>query len=189
MLSKYLAVVFPGIGYNTDKPLLYYAAKLALNKGYDIFNIQYHDMPQKIRGNAEMMRISADIAYEQVKEQLCSTDLNKYDKILFIAKSLGTVVSSRYASEHGSDAGQIWYTPVEATFSSATLENRKIVAFIGDEDPWSDVDAVKNMAKERDIPLFSYPECNHSLESGDVDRNIEILREVMVETKKFMDHY
>ena len=31
-----LAVVFPGIGYGPDKPLLYYAARLARNQGYQI---------------------------------------------------------------------------------------------------------------------------------------------------------
>lgn len=30
-----MAVFFPGIGYHCDKPLLYYAQKLAAEKGYE----------------------------------------------------------------------------------------------------------------------------------------------------------
>ena len=31
-----LAVIFPGVGYHTDKPLLYYSKKLAFQNGYEI---------------------------------------------------------------------------------------------------------------------------------------------------------
>ena len=34
MDEKKLAVLFPGIGYHCDKPLLYYSAKLAGAAGY-----------------------------------------------------------------------------------------------------------------------------------------------------------
>lgn len=33
---KKIAVLFPGIGYTCDKPLLYYSAKLAAEKGYEV---------------------------------------------------------------------------------------------------------------------------------------------------------
>lgn len=32
-MSNQLAVLFPGIGYHIDKPLLYYSAKLARARG------------------------------------------------------------------------------------------------------------------------------------------------------------
>ena len=31
-----LAVIFPGIGYTADKPLLYYSRRIAANLGYEI---------------------------------------------------------------------------------------------------------------------------------------------------------
>ena len=183
MNEKKLAVIFPGIGYHKDKPLLYYASKLVSSKGYDVINIEYHDMPQKIRGNEAMMRKAAMLAYSQSEEQLKDVDIKGYDSVIFIGKSIGTFALAKYINDHKLDARQIWYTPVEATF---LFDSKDVIAFIGDDDPWSDVDAVKKMAKEQSVSLYSYLGCNHSLESADVDKNIENLRDVMQKTDSFV---
>ena len=193
MKDRGVAIIFPGIGYHKDKPLLYYSAKLAASKGFEVISVEYHDMPQKIRGNAEMMEKAAQIAFEQTKEQLKSAQLSGHNKLLFIGKSIGTVAMAHYVSEEKlnlcfprgtTEIKQIWYTPVEATF---LYETGKAVAFIGDADPWSDVAEVKRMAEQHRIRLYSYPGCNHSLEGDDFDRNMEILRDVMNKTGEFID--
>ena len=183
MKSNKLAVVFPGIGYHKDKPLLYYSTRLAQNKGYEIVQLEYHDMPQKIRGDIAMMKKAAELAYVQSKEQLAGVHFDEYESVLFIGKSIGTVVLAKYASDHELDVKQIWYTPVEATFSFSTKD---ATAFIGDADPWSDVNEVKRLAREQGISLCSYPECNHSLECADVDRNIDIIKDVMEKTADYL---
>ena len=184
MNEKKLAVIFPGIGYHKDKPLLYYASKLVQNKGYDIINIEYHDMPQKIRGDEAMMRKAAMLAYSQSEEQLKDVDINGYDSVIFIGKSIGTVALAKYIHDHTINARQVWYTPVEATF---LFDSKDVLAFIGDADPWSDVDKVKAMAREQGIPLYSYPDCNHSLECDSVDQNLVNIRDVMSKIAEFID--
>ncbi len=184
MSKKKLAVIFPGIGYHKDKPLLYYATKLVKGAGYDVINIEYHDMPQKIKGNAAMMKMAAELAYAQTEEQLKDVEFTEYDDVLFIGKSIGTVALSKWcASEHEINAKQVWYTPVEATFSY-TADN--VVAFIGDADPWSDVNVIKAKAEAYGIKLFSYPGCNHSLETGNVSVDINTIHEVMNLTEDFI---
>lgn len=182
-MSKKLAVIFPGIGYHKDKPLLYYAAKLAQSKGYELAYIEYHDMPQKIKGDAAMMKQAAEIAFEQSSALLDSLDLPTYDDILFIGKSIGTVAAAKYASDHQLLAKQVWYTPLAATFS---FSSPNVIAFIGDDDPWSDVNALKQTASEQGIELYSYPHCNHSLECTQVDINITNLQDVMQHTDKYI---
>ncbi len=181
---KKIAVIFPGIGYNKDKPLLYYAAKLIKEKGYDIVNIEYKDMPQKIRGDIAMMKKAAELAFEQCEEQLASVSFDDYDRIIFAGKSIGTVAAAEYAGKHDLDVCQIWYTPVEATFSFGI---RNALAFIGDADPWSDLNEVRRLAKAMEADIHIYPDCNHSLECDDVERNIVIIKEVMGITAKYMD--
>lgn len=44
MNNNKLAVIFPGIGYHSDKPLLYYSKKVAKRLGYEILDIRY-DIP------------------------------------------------------------------------------------------------------------------------------------------------
>ena len=43
-IMKKTAVIFPGIGYHTEKPLLYYAKKLAKQSGYEITEVPYRDL-------------------------------------------------------------------------------------------------------------------------------------------------
>ena len=78
-MSKKLAVIFPGIGYHKDKPLLYYSTKLVQGAGYDVIHVEYHDMPQKIKGNAAMMQKAAELAYAQTEEQLKDVAFSDYD--------------------------------------------------------------------------------------------------------------
>lgn len=87
-------------------------------------------------------------------------------------------------------------TPVEATFTPNSNHTDSLsgvfsgadslsgvfsdaVAFIGTSDPWSDLSEVKRLANECNVPLHLYPNCNHSLESGDVVNDLEVLKDVL----------
>lgn len=54
-MKKKIAVLFPGIGYHTDKPLLYYSRKLAMERGYEIAEVKYGELPANVKGNAKKM--------------------------------------------------------------------------------------------------------------------------------------
>ena len=38
---KKLAIIFPGVGYTSTKPLLYYTASMAAERGYEIIRLDY----------------------------------------------------------------------------------------------------------------------------------------------------
>ena len=184
-MDKQLAILFPGMGYHKDKPLLYYAAKLAAQYGYESMAVSFHDMPQKLRGNAEMMRTAAELAVQQSMEQLGAVDLAQYSEVVLIGKSIGTIAAGAFAQSCGSAVRQIWYTPLMQTFDYCDGINREdVISFIGDADPWSDVDKVKDRAKSLGIALHSYPDCNHSLEVKDILKNIDIMSDVMRKTEE-----
>ena len=75
------------------------------------------------------------------------------------------------------------YTPLEQTFQ---FVHKDAVAFIGTADPWSDTDKVVKLAKEQQIPIHIYEAANHSLETKDVLKNLEILRDVMKKTRDYI---
>ena len=117
---KKLAVIFPGIGYHVDKPLLYYARKLATEVGYeDQIAISYTCTQKKIRGDKEKMRKAFEELYAQTEDALKDIKWDEYEDILFISKSIGTVIAMTYANkENISNVRQILYTPLEATFEN-----------------------------------------------------------------------
>ena len=181
-MKKKLAVILPGIGYHKDKPLLYYGTKLVTQLGYEVKHISYENMPEKIQGDESMMRRAAETAYEHTKEQLATVGFSDYEEVLFIGKSIGTIAQAKYVEEHKIKAKQIWYTPLEATFS---FDSKNVLAFIGQSDPWSDLSVMKEKVSKMEVTLYQYPGCNHSLESEDVEQNIFVLQDVMARTKAF----
>ena len=52
-MKKKIAVLFPGIGYTCDKPLLYYTGKLAVARGYKLVKVEYGNFPSGIKENKE----------------------------------------------------------------------------------------------------------------------------------------
>lgn len=183
MSDKKLAVFFPGIGYTNDKPLLYYSRKLAEERGYEVICTEYHDLPEKIKGNKEKMMQAGKMAFDQCRELLKEIDFAMYDDVLFVGKSIGTVIATQYAEKYVPTAGLVLYTPLEVTFYANI---RAAISFIGEADPWSDLDEVKRLATQKHVPLYTYPDCNHSLECSSWKRNIEILGKVMELTETYM---
>ena len=142
-----LAVLFPGIGYTCDKPLLYYAARLAREKGYQVRPLPYGPFPAKVRGDAELMRRCFDIAWTQAEAMLKDVVWEDCEDILFIGKSIGTTVAARYAREHGLSARCALLTPLEETF---LFTRGDAVAFHGTGDPWADTARRKQRAERVD---------------------------------------
>lgn len=183
-LSK-LAIYFPGIGYHCDKPLLYYSRSLARELGYKEYrNISYTYEGQNIRGDQAKMREAYEVLFWQAEEELKDIDWSAYDEILFISKSIGTLIAASYAKKYGLiGVRQVLYTPLAETFQFAP---EKGISFIGTADPWSSTEDIIRLARKNRLPLYVYDDCNHSLECGDTERNLEILRNVIVKTKEFL---
>lgn len=183
-----LAIFFPGIGYHCDKPLLYYSRKLADEAGYkSILTLDYSlagsNITGNIRGDKEKMQQAFYYLYKQAAKQLSSVIWSDYDEILFVSKSIGTVIASAYAQNEHISCHQILYTPLYETY---LFSPQNAIAFIGTLDPWSNIEKVTDISGEQKIPLFLYPDANHSLETKDTLRNIKTLQDVMEETKRFL---
>lgn len=177
------AVFFPGIGYHCDKPLLYYSRKLAQECGYEeTIALSYTYDGGNIRGNEEKMQQAFESLYEQAEKSLSAIDFDKYDEILFVAKSVGTIIASAYAEKHSIRCRQILYTPLKYTYNFA---HREAIAFIGTSDPWSIVSEIQALSKKQQVPMYIYENANHSLETTDTLENLKILQDVMGKTKGF----
>ena len=179
---KRIACLFPGIGYTCDKPLLYYSWKMLKGMGWEIVPVQYSGFPSGVKGNAEKMRQCAQAALEQAEKQLQGIDWSGYTDILFIGKSVGTAVCAAYAKRHGLNCRQILFTPVEAAFRFA---DRRSIAFHGTADPWAETKVIREKCRESGIPLYETEGANHSLETGDVEKDIKEIRKVMKAVREF----
>lgn len=119
-MSNQLAVLFPGIGYHIDKPLLYYSAKLARARGCDLLAVQYPALPTGLRGHAEKIEQTVQTALSAAEEQLTTIDWTAYDRVFFLSKSIGTAIAARYAVQHNIHPRQVYYTPIEQALPIST---------------------------------------------------------------------
>ena len=184
MSEKKIAVVFPGMGYHTDKPLLYYSKRIARSMGYEIVELKY-DFPYKAReimNDKARMKEAFEIAVSQIREQVKGIQFDEYNDILFIGKSIGTAVAVHYAAEHRLKPFQLMYTPLPETFYLAGedgISQISGVAFHGTADPWADTETLAALADRFKVPLHLTEGGNHSLETGDALTDLKTLLKVM----------
>ena len=152
-----IAVLFPGIGYHCDKPLLYYSAKLSVQHQYELVKITYTNLSRSIP------EAYAD-AYAQTEKYLENIDWNQYEDILFISKSIGTAVAAAYAQKHDIHCRNIYYTPLAQTFDFAPQSG---IAFHGTKDSWVETAVIAEKCQEYNLPLHIIENANHSLELED----------------------
>ena len=184
-MTKKLAVFFPGIGYTVDKPLMYYSRKIAVSSGYEIKLLPYAGFPGKILGDRDRMRESYEIALRQSEEMLADVDLAAYDEVLFIGKSIGTIVAAELASRYPRRIRLVLYTPLEETFRFP-LEDA--IAFTGSNDPWvgKDESRIGALCVKADIPYMLVEGGNHSLETGNAMTDISNLQIIMKRTEEYV---
>lgn len=160
---KKLAVFSPGIGYTVDKPLMYYSRRQASALGYEIRLLPYGGFPDKVKGDRDKMVKSFDMAWSQAQSMMADWNLEDFEEMLFIGKSVGTIVAAAVASQSRvkDRIRLVLYTPLEETFSFP-LEDA--VVFTGWGDPWvgKEKSRIPELCRERGITCYMYQDANHS---------------------------
>ncbi len=182
---KKTAVIFPGIGYHADKPLLYHSGKLAASYGYDVIRITYPKCEVNLKGaSAEEINAFAQKCLKRTGKLLKDADLSNCEDVLFISKSIGTVIASAYGEKSGLDIRHVFFTPLVETFDHDA--GGRAIAFNGTSDNWADCGKIAELCFERKIPLTTSRSANHSLETGDVLKDIKILENTMAAVSDFI---
>lgn len=182
---KKLAVIFPGMGYTPDKPLLYYASGLAKERDFDIVTVDFRNLNKSMLKSDEQRRAAFESAASQAEERLTDVDFSAYGAILFISKSIGTIVAADYAAKNELPVNQIYFTPLERTLEVAKDGNGLV--FFGDNDPWIEPAVIKDMCAAKGLEYKLIPNGNHSLETGHVHNDVENITEIMHIVEKYMD--
>lgn len=181
--SRKIALVFPGIGYHVDKPLLYYSKRIAAEHGFEVFDVSYGNFPKGVKGDSKKMEECFDMALSQSEEILKNVEFSKYDQVLVLSKSIGTAVAAAYTDKYDIAAHHIYYTPVG---ESLTFMKQAGIAFHGTSDSWADTDVLVEGCKERNIPLNLIEGGNHSLETGETKNDLKNLCHIMELTEAYI---
>lgn len=166
---KKLAVIFPGVGYTTDKPLLYYAGKIVKQYGFEVVNISYGNLPK-----SDIMKMF-DYAMTAANAAVNRISFEEYDKIFFISKSIGTAVAGTIQKNLPQKVYHIFFTPIH---EAVPFLCEGSIVFTGSRDPMVNVPEIVKRHENVKFDLHIAKEANHSLETGDVVKDIMILRKI-----------
>lgn len=182
-MSK-IAIIFQGIGYNADRPLLYYSKKIATEHGYEVKDVTFSSISKDCFKNKKLMLESFQIAVNEAESQLKGIDFRAYEDIIFISKSIGTVAASVIAAKQSVPARQVYFTPLKQTFSLA-MEGNGLV-FFGDKDPWIEIDDIRQLCNSKKLHFRVIENANHSLETGKVYDDVENINRIIMETEDYL---
>lgn len=197
-MNKRLAVIFPGIGYHSDKPLLYYSKKIAGQHGYEIVEVRFSGLdksallgadklptPSAVDNEARKKMMEAfGAATREAEEQLAGIDFSGYEDVIFVSKSIGTVAASVYAAREHVSARQVYFTPLEQTFS--LVEEGNGLVFFGTKDPFIDTARIEGLCIEKKLTYRIFENGNHSLETGDLQTDLKNMVDVIEESENYL---
>ncbi|TCM96263.1 hypothetical protein EV294_105128 [Paenibacillus sp. BK033] len=165
-----LVVLFPGKNYSCELPLLYYAGNTALQYHNDLFIMEYGY--QAARTGLDMKDLS-----RVVEECLDSIQkiIDNYNEIIFISKSMGTIVAGEVYRSLQRKIKHIYLTPLVDTIPF--LNTSEGIVIYGGNDPYFTREhALKMKSNQR---AFEIPNADHGLECGSIDNNLTILTKVI----------
>jgi len=169
---KKLVIMFPGVGYTMDFPLLYYASFLYEAKGYEQIHMKYNSIffePDLTR-EEKSLRVR-DYVWEKAKD----IDFSEYDEVVFLSKSFGTAEAGYLAEKLGINPTQIYLTPVPRALPYIKEADTVVIGTADEVYP-----ECKAYFDEHGIKPLYVEDADHSLEvKGKPFESLEILRDVM----------
>ena len=184
--SDVLCVILPGIGYTLDRPLLDYSKKLCIEMGYDVLLIEYGFQVSRSQFDREKFN---EIVNESM-QLLKMSKLSQYKKIIFIGKSIGTVLQ-RILQDKLVDDGfefefiNIYLTPVDKTVELGIYRNSLV--FTGTSDPLINRENVNTIKNIDDVNFIEIEGADHSLNiKSDIVKSAKILLRVIECEKEYL---
>lgn len=183
-MNKKVAIIFPGIGYHSDKPLLYYAKKQARELGYSIIEVNYDGFEKDIKGNPDKMIGAFEHGLNQAREILKEYNIEESDDLLFISKSIGTVIAAAWQRENNMIGKNIYFTPVDQSFEMIMPESG--IVFHGTNDGWANTIRVRKACEQMNLPLHEIALADHSLETLNSTSDLLNLTNIFTKTSGYI---
>ncbi len=189
--TERLAVLFPGMRYTVDMPLLYYTSRLLVSTGADalLVDYRYHEDPT----------FMADVEQERARRMTsdvtaaCRVALSQrsYRDVTIVGKSLGTLAMAHLLSTETklSTARAVWLTPLlrnENLRAQIKTWRGKSLFVIGTADPDYDeklLGEVETATRGKSLVIEGG---DHSLEiEGDFFASLQALEKVLRAVRRF----
>ncbi|WP_373232234.1 alpha/beta hydrolase [Cohnella sp.] len=163
-----LVVLFPGKNYPCEKPSLHYAGTSAIQCGFDLMVLEYGY--QAARTNLDINDLPRVI--EEIEDSI-QRIISDYDHVIFISKSLGTIVAGEVHKRLEIPIKHIYLTPLNDTIQYINSSDGLVI--YGTKDELFNNEMANQIFMTNNRKVIEIPNANHSLETDNVEESIEIL--------------
>jgi hypothetical protein len=190
--TRHLGILFPGLGYTSLMPLLYYPGRLLLFHGADLLRLEYayerEEAFHALSGSERSRWIKADAI------AACRAALNRrsYDQVTLMGKSLGTLALGHLLTDHPKldEPRCIWLTPLlrnEQLRSQIAQTRHRGLIIIGTADPHYDRAKLADIQEAMGGESIVIEGADHSMEiDGKVAESIQVLQRIMLGIQSFL---
>ena len=169
---KKLAIIFPGVGYGLDSPLLYYSDFLFESNGYERVHMNYQDV--LIRSELSLDK-RLELMREYIWNQVKDIDFDLYEEVVFLSKSIGAIEAGLLAEKMNVKIRQVFLTPTEDALKYLKEDSAVV---IGTNDKAYEM--FKSYCDNNQIKALYIEGADHSLEiANQLYSSIQTLERVM----------
>ena len=187
------AIVFPGLAYNSQMPLLHYTIKTIIDSGRNVLAVDY-DYSNNPEFLNQSQKTRSDWLIDDVEASLrVMTDEEKQEVVCLAGKSLGTLALGHLLETHEDlrDAKTIWLTPLiknPELLEQMLAYMKDAILVIGAKDHHFDRDIIDRLNATTQLGGIIIEEANHSLEiEGDVTKSLRVLMQIVSVLQQFLD--
>lgn len=171
-----IVVCFPGTGFTCKEALFERCAAKFSERGYDIVRLDFSHIPFR---EIDTMEEAVTIAQRTVKRQLAGVDFASFQDVVWISKSLGTLLAAKAETDYGVLPRQLYLTPLPETLRMIRPESRIIALVLGTLDRFLTGEALASFCEQRNIRCCLIDGVNHSLkDEQDPERTARIIEQI-----------
>ena len=190
--TQKIALVFPGIAYNSTMPLLHYSVQAILASGINVLTVDYdysnnpEFLKQSIRARSDWLIGDVEAALKFI------TEMEKQEVVCLIGKSLGTLALGHLLEKYDNlrEAKTVWLTPLiknPELMEQMLAYMKDAVLVIGTKDSHYDSDIIERLNISTQLSGIVIEGANHSLEiEGEVIKSLRILMQIVTIMQQFL---
>lgn len=191
--TDHLTIIFPGLNYTCDMPLLYYAAQIMLEVGADVLQVKYDYTRTRPVGSASTLTERfGDLQTDVTQIARVALMQRDYKHLTVIGKSLGTLAIPHLLQ---TDLPLRPHTCVYLTpILNELVPIRDLIQtcprnlfVIGSSDHYYDPELISQLISPQADNFMIIDGVNHSLEfPGDTIHSLEVLEKVIRRMQNFL---
>ncbi|MCI1774324.1 MAG: alpha/beta hydrolase [Paenibacillus lautus] len=170
--NRKLVVLFPGKNYPCDKPILHFAGASAIQSGYDLMVLEYGYQAARTDLDIHDLQRVIEESHESVQRII-----SKYNEVVFISKSIGTIVAGEVHGKLDIPIKHLFLTPIKDTIHY--INRFKGLVVYGSKDEVFNHELANQIKLDKGTEVIEILNANHSLEADHAPESVEILSKLV----------